>query len=131
MKCKKNRYLKKVKNYEYLKWMFILLIFILITIENQLLQDCHIIIKLLCILTTISINLILVYWTKQGKKFLSFIKASKMELHKIKWPSKQETLRTTLIVLLFTTIISLILWGLDQILFRVITFLISIRLHNV
>ncbi|HXK00545.1 MAG TPA: preprotein translocase subunit SecE [Buchnera sp. (in: enterobacteria)] len=53
---------------------------------------------------------------------------SKNEIKKIIWPSKTETLYTTLIVSIATMIISLLIWGLDNILFHLVSFITNLRL---
>lgn len=65
--------------------------------------------------------------TNQGKKAIHFMKESRLELRKIVWPSRQEATQTTLIVVAFTVVVSLALWGIDSIIVSIITFLTSLR----
>lgn len=51
--------------------------------------------------------------TAQGKKAWTFIKGSRAELRKVVWPTRQETVQTTLIVVAMVLVTALILWGLD------------------
>ena len=51
--------------------------------------------------------------TAQGRNLWSLMRESRTELRQVVWPSRTETLQTTLLVLLATAILSMILWGLD------------------
>ena len=46
-------------------------------------------------------------------KIITFLKEVKLEAKKINWPTKQETLRYTLIVIGITVIVATFLGGLD------------------
>lgn len=60
--------------------------------------------------------------TSKGKTFVAFAKDSRTEVRKVVWPTRQETTQTTMIVMVATLIVGLILWGLDAILLRVVSF---------
>ncbi len=51
--------------------------------------------------------------TQKGRALLGFLKNADIERRKIVWPTRQETIQTTLIVLVVTLIVSLILFGFD------------------
>lgn len=54
--------------------------------------------------------------TSQGKVAIDFAKEARIELRKVVWPTRQETVHTTMIVIAIVMIVSLILWGVDSIL---------------
>jgi preprotein translocase subunit SecE len=54
--------------------------------------------------------------TRQGQSALDFAKEARIELRKVVWPSRQETVNTTLIVIALVMVVALILWGVDSIL---------------
>ena len=58
--------------------------------------------------------------TVQGKALLQFSKESRTEIRKVVWPTRQETIQTTGMVLVVVVVVGLILWGLDAILLRII-----------
>ena len=64
--------------------------------------------------------------TSKGKTFVAFAKDSRTEVRKVVWPTRQETTQTTMIVMVATLIVGLILWGLDAILLRVVSFLTGV-----
>jgi preprotein translocase subunit SecE len=51
--------------------------------------------------------------TSQGSAFWRLAKEARTEIRKVVWPTRQETTQTTMIVVVFVLIMSLILWGLD------------------
>ncbi len=56
-------------------------------------------------------------WTAQGQKAWTFIKAARVELRKVVWPTRQETTQTTLVVMAMVVVTALVLWGLDTLFF--------------
>ncbi|ALD15012.1 preprotein translocase subunit SecE [Buchnera aphidicola (Aphis glycines)] len=119
---------KNFKNTEKIKWIFICINFILcILIKNYLIKINFFIKSLLIIFLVICIIYTVIY-TERGKSILLYIKASKSEMQKIIWPKYKETLYTTLIIIFVTIFMSLILWGIDNIIFRLIAFFISLKL---
>jgi preprotein translocase subunit SecE len=60
------------------------------------------------------LTLVLGYFTTKGKEFFSFAQEAKTELLKVVWPSRQETIQTTTIVMVMVTFTGFILWGIDS-----------------
>lgn len=52
--------------------------------------------------------------TRVGHHAWGFIKSARTELHKVVWPTRQETVQTTLVVMVMVAITALILWGVDS-----------------
>ena len=64
--------------------------------------------------------------TNQGQKTIHFIKVSRTELRKIIWPTRPEATQTTLIVIAMCVVVSLVLWGIDSIIVRLVAFLTNL-----
>jgi preprotein translocase subunit SecE len=64
-----------------------------------------------------------VFTTAQGRNLWSFFKESRVEVRKMVWPTRQETVQTTLIVFALVFLVGLILWLLDMFLFWAVTLL--------
>lgn len=60
------------------------------------------------------ISLGIALFTKKGKEAATFFKESRNEMRKVVWPSRQETVQTTLIVMVMVTITGFLLWGVDS-----------------
>jgi preprotein translocase subunit SecE len=64
----------------------------------------------------------IVFTTAPGKALWSFFKESRTEVRRMVWPTRQETVQTTLIVFALVFLVGLILWLLDMFLFWAMTF---------
>lgn len=69
---------------------------------------------------------ILAVQTSQGARFWSFLKSAKNELMRVVWPTKQETVRMTAIVIAIVIILALFLWAVDSILIWLMSWFTSI-----
>lgn len=67
------------------------------------------------------------YQTRQGKQVLNFARESRMELRKVVWPTRQETIQTTLVIAVVVIVLALVLWGIDGILVSLIGWLTGQR----
>ncbi|MFB1488695.1 MULTISPECIES: preprotein translocase subunit SecE [unclassified Thiocapsa] len=61
--------------------------------------------------------------TAQGRALWQFVSDARMEVRKVVWPSRQETLQTTLIVIVMVLIVGIILWLFDMVLMAILRFL--------
>ncbi|MBK1703198.1 preprotein translocase subunit SecE [Halochromatium glycolicum] len=61
----------------------------------------------------------------QGRKLWRFALDSRMEVRKVVWPTRQETIQTTLIVIVMVLILGLILWLFDTILRTIFNLLVG------
>ena len=52
--------------------------------------------------------------TTQGQAFLKLLKEALVEARRVVWPTKDETMQTTLIVFAVVVVMSLVLWGVDS-----------------
>ena len=57
-----------------------------------------------------------VAFSRYGTEFRRFVELARIELRKIVWPTRQETLQTTLVVFGFVIIAGLFFWLLDLVL---------------
>lgn len=65
----------------------------------------------------------LFFYTTLGRRFWVFVQASRAELRKVIWPTREETVRTTLIVMAMVIVAGLFLWGIDTLLLWAVAFL--------
>ena len=49
----------------------------------------------------------------EGKSFVSFMKETKIELKKVVWPTREETTKTTAMIIIAVIIVSIFLWIVD------------------
>ncbi|MFB2538989.1 MULTISPECIES: preprotein translocase subunit SecE [unclassified Acinetobacter] len=78
-------------------------------------------ITIACILVALG----LLYATHQGKGFFRLLKDSRIELKRVIWPTKQETVNTTWQVSVVVIVTALVLWGFDTLFSRLIQLIIG------
>jgi preprotein translocase subunit SecE len=61
----------------------------------------------------IAVGLAVFATSQYGRNFWRFVLESRVELRKVFWPSRQETLTTTMVVLVFVVIAAVFFWLLD------------------
>ena len=61
--------------------------------------------------------------TEAGRKLWQFAGDSRNEVRKVVWPTRQETMQTTLIVIVMVLILGIILWLFDMVLMSILRFL--------
>ena len=57
--------------------------------------------------------LFLAYHTRPGQLLLKFGRESSVEMRKVVWPTRKETLQITRMVIIMVVVIAIILWGVD------------------
>jgi preprotein translocase subunit SecE len=79
--------------------------------------------RVLGLLVVVLAVLGLMMTTDIGKSVWLFVLDAKQEVRKVVWPTREETMRTTLLVFAMVTVVALILWLLDMFLFWGVRFL--------
>jgi preprotein translocase subunit SecE len=67
----------------------------------------------MALLVLSALTLFIFLQTSKGAEFWKLVKEARIEIRKVVWPTRQETMQTTLIVVGFVLLMALILWGLD------------------
>ena len=108
--------------FDIVKWLLVFVILSLAVVGNYL-YELTALEKAIAIVVLVVIAGAVAAQTHKGRTFINFDKESRTEVRKVVWPTRQETMQTTLVVLVATLIMGLLLWGLDAILLRVVSFL--------
>lgn len=86
-------------------------------------SDHLLLVRVAGLLVVVGIAAGIVLTTELGSNVLEFIQASRAELRKVVWPTRAETLQTTLAVVLMVILMGIFLWLLDMFLFWVVRLL--------
>jgi preprotein translocase subunit SecE len=70
--------------------------------------------RVLGMLAGIGVATFIAYHTGKGQHIWGFFQGAQIEVRKVVWPTRQETVQTTLIVILMVIFIAIILWLLDM-----------------
>ncbi len=73
--------------------------------------------RVLMLVTAVLVALGTMITTAVGKNLWNFAMEAKQEVRKVVWPSREETIRTTLLVFGLVFLVGMILWFLDMFLF--------------
>jgi preprotein translocase subunit SecE len=72
--------------------------------------------RVLGLLGLVGVATLIAYQTAVGRTVWEFASSSKVEVRKVVWPSRQETMQTTLIVFVMVLIMGIVLWLFDMML---------------
>lgn len=81
-----------------------------------LLGDLPTVVRWLIVLAALAAGIVVALQSAQGRTFWQFVQGSRIELRKIVWPTRQETMQTTLVVVVAILALGIFFWVLDWIL---------------
>lgn len=73
-------------------------------------------IRVIAILVAVGVSVLIALQTALGQTAWAFRRDAIIEVRKVVWPTRKETVQTTMIVLVVVMIMSLLLWALDSML---------------
>ena len=79
--------------------------------------------RVLGLLAFVLVALGMVYTTGLGQSVVGFGREARAEVRKVVWPSRQETVQTTLMVIVAVIIIGIFLWLVDMVLVSAVQYL--------
>ncbi|MFT5879097.1 MAG: preprotein translocase subunit SecE [Moritella sp.] len=115
------------KALETVKWILVAIILIGTVVGNNIFSEESVLIRAVAVIVAALIAGAIAFQTSKGREALAFASESRTEVRKVVWPTRQEAIQTTLIVLVVTAIMALVLWGLDGILVRVVGFITDVK----
>lgn len=79
--------------------------------------------RVLGLLAFVLVALGMVYTTNLGQSVVGFGREARAEVRKVVWPSRQETVQTTMMVIVAVIIIGIFLWLIDMVLVSAVQYL--------
>ena len=104
-----------------MKWVVAFVLLAAAVVGNYLYGELSVVIRAAGVVVLIAAALGVAATTTKGKAAIDFAKESRREIRKVVWPNRQETMQTTLIVLAVCIVMSLVLWGIDGIMVRLVS----------
>ena len=77
------------------------------------------------LLTVAGFAVVIALQTERGRSTWAFFQDARNEVRKVVWPTRKETLQMTGIVIAMVIVLSLVLWGFDWVLARLVHVLIG------
>ena len=108
-----NKKLGRLK--EFVKWSLILFLVSAGVVTNYYYRTMALPLRLIGWLVLLCITAFVVLQTTVGRKIGRFALDARMELRKVVWRSRKETIRLTLTVAVIVVVASFMLWGIDGI----------------
>ncbi|USD37824.1 MULTISPECIES: preprotein translocase subunit SecE [Ferrimonas] len=109
-----------------LKWGVVVLVLLAAVVGNYYFDSVSVLVRAIGVVVAIAAGLGIAATTVKGKTAWEFAQDARQEVRKVVWPTRQETMQTTLIVFAVTAILALVLWGLDAILVRLVGFITGV-----
>ena len=117
----KSKRTESKKRFDLLKWICIITLFALGVIANYAYSSEPLALRLIGWIILLGVVFLIAAYTTQGQRCIAFAGESRNELLKVVWPNRQETVRSTMIVILMVFLVSIMLWVLDNSLFWAIS----------
>ena len=80
------------------------------------LGDVPIAARWLIVFGALAAGIVVALQSAQGREFWQFVQGSRIELRKVVWPTRQETMQTTLVVFVAIVAMGVFFWLLDMLL---------------
>ncbi|RDI46990.1 Protein translocase subunit SecE [Aquicella lusitana] len=112
---------------DWLKWLVALVLLLAGLVGNHYYSEISMPIRTLVWLAVLAIAGFVISRTQKGRWVVEFFRESRGELRKVVWPTREETMQTTLVVAAMVIILALLLWGMDSVLVWLIGWLTGQR----
>ena len=103
-----------VSRFDGLKWAVVFGLVAVGVVGNSYFDDQSLLYRVLGLVVLAALAGMLALQTAKGAAFWTLVKGSRTEIRKVVWPTRQETVQTTMIVVAFVIVVALVLWGLDS-----------------
>jgi preprotein translocase subunit SecE len=107
------------------KWIVAVAVVAGAIVGNQVYAEVGLLYRILGVVALFAVAFGIAATTSQGKAFLTLLKEANIERRKVVWPTRQETVQTTMIVVAVVIIVAIILWGLDSLLSWIVSSVIG------
>ena len=99
--------------YDSLKWVAVVAIVVTGVVGNSVFSGESLLYRVLALLVLAVVAGFIALQTAKGRTWYRLFKDAKGEMRRVVWPTRQETLQTTLMVLAAVLVVALMLWGMD------------------
>ncbi|GAA5218781.1 preprotein translocase subunit SecE [Corallincola platygyrae] len=110
------------------KWLVVFAILIAAVVGNYFFAEQSVLVRAGAVVVAVAVAALIALQTEKGRNALVFAKESRVEVKKVVWPTRQEAVHTTLIVFAAVVVMSLVLWGLDGIMVRLVAFFTGVSI---
>ena len=99
---------------DWLKWLVVLALLGGGVFGNWYYQDQSLLYRVVGLVVLAGMAVAMAVQTEKGRAAWTLMKEARGEIRRVVWPKREETVQTTMIVLVLVLVFSLILWMLDS-----------------
>ena len=110
-----------------IKWVLVFLLLGGAIVGNYYFGEMSVLLRAGAVVAIVVVAGFIAMQTQKGIDGLAFAKEARTEVRKVVWPTRQEAVQTTGIVLVATVFMALVLWGLDSLLYALVSYVTSIQ----
>ncbi|MCK5894161.1 MAG: preprotein translocase subunit SecE [Endozoicomonadaceae bacterium] len=114
-----------VARFDGLKWAVVILLIAVAVSGNYYFLAESLLYRVVGLVILGVIVALTAFQTEKGRVFWVLLKDAKAEVRKVVWPTRQETVQTTIVVVLVVLVMSFLLWCLDSLLGWLVSSLIG------
>ena len=108
--------------FDIVKWLLAIAVFASAVVGNVYFSELaeiaslpqSLILQVLAVVALVAVSVLLALSTTKGRSFVVLLKEANVERRKVVWPTRQETVQTTLIVVVVVFVAGLMLWAIDS-----------------
>jgi preprotein translocase subunit SecE len=112
-------------NLDTVKWVIVTVLVVAGVYGNSFFANESVLLRVIGLLVLAGIAGFFAAQTVKGKAFIKLGLEARTEIRKVVWPTRQETMHTTMIVAIVVVIVAILLWGLDSTISWIISLLIG------
>ncbi len=101
---------------DFIKWILVAILVAAGVFGFHYFSEHSQLLRVVSILGVIGIAFFIASTTNKGRSTVNFVRQSHMEVRRVVWPTRQETVQMTGIVLLMVVMVALLIWSLDSLL---------------
>lgn len=114
-----------VERFDGLKWAVVVLLIAIAIGGNYYFSADSLLYRVMGIVVLGVVAAMAAFQTAKGRVFWRLLKDAKAEVRKVVWPTRQETVQTTFVVVLVVLVMGFLLWCLDSLLGWLVSSLIG------
>ncbi|MGO2133889.1 MAG: preprotein translocase subunit SecE [Marinobacter sp.] len=101
--------------FDLVKWLVVFVLVAAGVVGNQYFGAESLLYRVLALVGLAIVAAFVALQTGRGRRFATLLKEARVEIRKVVWPTRPELVQTTIIVVVFVLVVSLLLWGMDSI----------------
>jgi len=107
------------------KWLLVVVLVAVGVVGNYYFSAESLLYRVLALLVLAGVAGWTALQTDKGKRLATLVTEARAEVRKVVWPTRQELMQTTMIVVVFVLFMALVLWGIDSLIGWIVSLVIA------